>query len=114
MSFECSSEERALVFRTLVESTGKTELWNDNEPSQRALQLFEDIEKGKGLPWSPSEQFLFRLAWIIWNVPMAGPALDFAQIFRLDRKNQTMVGELLVALAQGTGLKGWAAKNMRS
>jgi hypothetical protein len=110
MPFDWGTSDRSLICRTLMASMDKADLWKEEEPSEEAVQLYEQMKKGKGLPWNAAEKVLFGLAWSIWNYPTEGLNMDLTEMYRLDQKQLRMVGELFLAMGGGGSVKLWAAK----
>jgi hypothetical protein len=77
-------------------------LWTATGPTERA----EELLKQAGGPLSHGEKVMLFVAWALWN---GQGGLTFGEVINtLDRGNLEAVGELLVALGEGsTAIEGW-------
>ena len=76
-------------------------LWTATGPTDRA----EGLKQGGG-PLSHGEKVMLFVAWAVWN---GQGGLTFGEVINtLDGANLEAVGELLVALGEGsTAIEGW-------
>jgi hypothetical protein len=91
-----TEQQRARACRTLMDQLFVKDLWTNDGPTEKAIDLLQ--KNGEGL--SSGERVLFLAAWELWN---STGQLRFADLLRLDDAKLHAVGSLLVALAKGGG-----------
>ena len=100
-----SEAQRARACRALCRRARMPGMWSETGPTEEAIAALES----NGGPLSSGERIMILCAWAFWN---GGGELTVADVVeRLDGRNLSAVGGLMVALASGgAAIEGWLVK----
>lgn len=100
-----SDEQLARACRVLCDQVGLGGLWTPSGPTAHAVDL---LEAGGG-PLSSGERIVMMTAWAVWNSDGNARVADV--IHRLDDRNLSAIGSLMIAVSHGGhAIDEWLAK----
>lgn len=96
-----SDAQTCRALRVLLARVGLDDLWNNEGPTDRAVELLE----AGAAALSPEQRTIFRAAWAIWS---RSGSLPFADVLRLDPELLEVLCSLVVVLRRdGATVESW-------